>query len=151
MVFQHLSGIIDKVWRQNADIFLSGTWPPYYMDLLSLRLVQTVRARINVRSLFSQWAFSMTRIWTNDLFWCSSRRAILLSATLVKKLTVFQIEQIRRSKICGDSHTWCVISHAEKHWGNIIPLKHIEHLWALLLGINCNLCQPNCQYIHYNL
>jgi len=37
------------------------------MDLLSLRLVGAVGARINARKLYPQWAPSMTRTGTRDL------------------------------------------------------------------------------------
>jgi len=42
----------------------SGTWPSYLTDLLSLRLVGTVGARINVRSSHSQPRPTVTWIWT---------------------------------------------------------------------------------------
>jgi len=39
----------------------------YFVGLLSLRLVRAVVARNYVRSSFSQWSFSMTRNWTQNL------------------------------------------------------------------------------------
>ena len=38
----------------------SGAWTSYFMDLLSLRLIGEVRARIYVKSTFSRWALSLT-------------------------------------------------------------------------------------------
>ena len=39
----------------------------YLTDLLSLRLVGAVGARMNERSSYLEWAISMTRSWTQDL------------------------------------------------------------------------------------
>jgi len=38
-----------------------GNWPSCLTDLLSMRLVGAVKARNNVRSLFSQWELSVTK------------------------------------------------------------------------------------------
>jgi len=61
-------------------LFCLGPWLSYLMTLLSLRLVG---ARINVRSPYSQWVFSMTRSWTQN-----SQRALVMTKIWAHILTV---------------------------------------------------------------
>ena len=63
------SGFSSTSWRvipSGADY--TGTWPSYLTDLLSLRLVRVVRARINVRSSYLQRgpavAWIQTKVFT---------------------------------------------------------------------------------------
>ena len=52
--------LYSALWHCSSKIY-SGTWPVYLMDVLSLRLVEALGAKINVRSSFSlRW---LTGFW----------------------------------------------------------------------------------------
>jgi len=59
----------DGPTRTITILFYSGTWSSYLTDLLSLSLVVTVEARINVRSSYN--GGHRGRIWTEALTFTS--------------------------------------------------------------------------------